>query len=214
MDDERFRPLPDHTRLDYDECCVKLILEEIFPQRYSNLVLSDKPDLQGKTVGIEVTTADSKESQEALNNWVKANFCEDTEQKKRYIERMSQLGIRYTEGFQVWPSFQPSFEQTQKAIEQKIRKVKKGNYKAFPRYELFILTNTWYEEKVVSDAKAYIFTPNISDYFLTIYVLAQGQDLHVFETKEKQYIHIRINVSEQTERNIRARKMVEKAENE
>ena len=78
---DKNKPLPDHTKLDYDECCAKLILEELFPNRYHNLLLADKPDLQGTNVGIEVTIANDSKMQEALNNWVKAYNCSDEKKK-------------------------------------------------------------------------------------------------------------------------------------
>ena len=65
------KPLPDHTKLDYDECCAKLTLEELFPERYAQLTLADKPDLQGQDVGIEVTVANDPKMQEALNKYKK-----------------------------------------------------------------------------------------------------------------------------------------------
>ncbi len=65
---EKNKPLPNHTKLNYDECCAKLILEELFPKRYHKLALSDKPDLQGEEVGIEVTIANNQKMEEARNN--------------------------------------------------------------------------------------------------------------------------------------------------
>ena len=50
-------PLPDHTKLDYYECVAKITLEDLFPDRYQDLKVLDKPDLQGKEIGIEVTKA-------------------------------------------------------------------------------------------------------------------------------------------------------------
>lgn len=74
---DKNKPLPEHTKLDYDECCALLVLKELFPDRYNTLEISDKPDLQGVNVGVEVTIADDKNHQEALKNWVKAYHCDD-----------------------------------------------------------------------------------------------------------------------------------------
>lgn len=84
---DKNKPLPDHTKLDYDECCALLILRELFPDRYSTLEIDDKPDLQGLKVGVEVTIADDRNRQEALNNWIKACYCDDEKKRKYYIER-------------------------------------------------------------------------------------------------------------------------------
>lgn len=45
---EKDRPLPRHTKLDYDECYAKIILEKFFPAKYQNLQISDRPDLRTK----------------------------------------------------------------------------------------------------------------------------------------------------------------------
>ncbi len=209
---DKDKPLPDHTKLDYDECCAKLILEELFPERYTELTLADKPDLQGDGVGIEVTIANDKKTEEARNNWVKAYNCDNDVQKARYKVRMAQLGVRYTGGVQGWPGFAPIFDLTRKAVESKIEKLKKGGYKPFPRYELFVFTDTWYCDTVIADAKTYLFDENVSRYFKTVYVLSQGADLHIFETEKKEHKNVRIDSSEQSDRNIRARRMVEEGE--
>ena len=81
------KPLPDHTKLDYDECCAKLILEELFSKRYGQLTLADKPDLQGDGVGIEVTIANDPKMQEALGNWEKAYWDTDERKKAHHIKK-------------------------------------------------------------------------------------------------------------------------------
>ena len=137
------KPLPDHTKLDYDECCAKITLEELFPARYQNLILADKPDLQGNEVGIEVTLADDCKKQEAVGNWVRANSTYDARIRDSAIERMRQLGVEYTGGIQSWPGFDTSFRQIENAVKKKIEKLKTGNYRIFPRYELFVFTDIW-----------------------------------------------------------------------
>ena len=36
-------------KLRWEECCAKLILERVFPERFGVLTISDKPDLQNFT---------------------------------------------------------------------------------------------------------------------------------------------------------------------
>ena len=209
---DKNKPLPDHTKLKYDECCAKLILEELFLDRYKNLLLADKPDLQGINVGIEVTTADDHNKQESMSNLVKAYNCQDEKARNNKIERLAQLGVKYTGGVQSWPGFIPSFDLTKKAVESKIVKLKNGNYKHFERYELFIFTDTWYHENIVDAARIYLFGDSVNENYKTVYVLSQDFDLHIFETDTESYQNIKIDTSEQTDRNIRARQMVENAE--
>lgn len=209
---EKGKPLPDHTKLDYYECCAKLILEDLFPERYGQLLIADKPDLQGENVGIEVTRANDPKMEEALNNWVKACSCEDESKRARYIQHMARLGVKYSGWVQDWPGRSPSFDLTKQAVETKIRKLASGTYKPFPRYELFVFTDTWYYETVVEDAKRYLFDQRICQYYKTVYVLSEGADLHIFETDTGMHSNILIDCEEQTNRNIRARALVEEAE--
>ena len=207
---DRNKPLPDHTKIDYDECCALLILKELFPDRYSTLVLSDNPDLQGLNVGVEVTIADSKNHLEVLNNWVKAYNCENDKEREKHIERMEQLGVPYTGGVQAWPGYSPSLEEIKEAVNRKVAKLKNGNYKPFTIYELFIFTNTWMYDDRVKDAQQFFKDNNAYESYERIYILEKGYKLFVFEKNNSQ--QITINITEQTERNMRARKMVEDAE--
>ena len=90
-------PLPPHTRLSYDECYAKLILEKFFPNKYENLQLSDKPDLRDlkHNIGIEVTSAIPKEEQEALNLAAMIPYVDEQAQERRR-KRLKKMGYRYT----------------------------------------------------------------------------------------------------------------------
>ena len=207
---DKDKPLPDHTKLDYDECCVLLTLKELFPDKYNSLDISDKPDLQGIDTGVEVTIADEKEHLEALNNWVKAYNCSDEKQKARFVERMQQLGVTYTGGIQSWPGKTPSCKCIKEAVNNKLDKVKTGNYKRFLNNELFILTDEWITETIQAQTEQYFSDNNVYEWFNRIYVLEKGYKLFVFEADNTDQVII--NIPEQSERNTRARRMVEAAE--
>ncbi len=209
---DKNKPLPEHTRLDYNECCALLILKELFPKRYGDLKIKDKPDLQGSQIGVEVTNAIDKKHQEAVSNWVKANYCENEDKKQRYVERMSQCGANYTGGIQAWPGYEPSIKDIYDAVDTKIKKLKRGNYAAFNTYELFIFTEAWLNEKAVQEMSAYFTNNNAFDSYSKIYILEKGYLLFLFDKCEVKLIEI--NNSEQTDRNLRARHMVELAETE
>ena len=209
---DKNKPLPDHTKLDYDECCALLVLKELFPDRYSTLEISDKPDLQGVNVGVEVTIADDRNHQEALNNWVKAYYCDDEKKQKYYIERMKQLGVTYTGGIQFWPERLPSLNHVKESINTKIKKLKSGKYNYFQSYELFIFTDTWMHENISKEMEMFLANSNVFEYYNRIYVFEQESNLHIFE--ENNYQRVVIDITEQSERNIRARRMVEQAEDQ
>lgn len=208
---DKTKPLPDHTKLNYDECCAKLVLEELFPEKYHDLLISDKPDLQGLNVGIEVTNADNEEHREALKLWYTMPYVDDNK-KSRNIARMAQLGVKYTGGIQLWPSFSPKFDAVQQTILNKRQKLNNGNYKLFNRNELFVFTDTWFTDEVIAKAKDFLFTENTTGDFQVIYVLSQGVNLHIFDVLTRSYRYIQIDTSEQSNRNIRARQMIENAE--
>jgi hypothetical protein len=209
---ENATPLPRHTKIDYDECRAKLTLEELFPEKYTQLLLSDKPDLWGNGVGIEVTIADDRKRQEAYSNWIKATKTENEKVRDRAIERMHQLGVEYTGGIQGWPMFDNSFHLIAAAVITKMDKLATGNYSAFPRYELFLFTDIWLSPKKITEADEFFFSERVKYSYQTVYVFSQGRELHIFDTENNTYHLLRIDMSEQSSRNRRAWQMVEEGE--
>ena len=72
-----------HTKLKYDECYAKLILEEYFSDRYGDLQLQDKPDLFDveNNIGIEVVLAVDEKRNEAMTLWAKMPEKNSQQQK-------------------------------------------------------------------------------------------------------------------------------------
>lgn len=202
--------MPDHTIIDYDECCALLILKELFPERYTDLVLDDKPDLQGRKIGIEVTIAIERDHQEAVSNWVKAITSTDENKKTKCIERMKQLGIDYAGTPQSWAGYEPTLGIVREAITSKAEMLRKGNYKLFEEYELFVFTETAMCDDNIQETLNFFTNQNIYECFKRIYIFERGHRLFVFRKEE--YHMIEINTFEQSDRNMRARKIVEMAE--
>jgi len=199
-------PLPDHTKLDYYECVAKITLEDLFPDRYQDLKVLDKPDLQGKEIGIEVTKASDQRHEEILNNWLKANETDDENLKSFYIDRMKHLGKEYTDGFITWPEYQPKFELVKTAIEKKEKKVLSGGYREFGELDLFIFTDVGIYYDVIAEANEYMTCKAHNSLFRIIYVFSRDSELHIYNLHERKYY--KIDVTGQTERNIMAREMV------
>lgn len=212
MEIDKDKPLPGHTKLDYDECCALLILKELFPERYSDLVIADKPDLQGTKIGVEVTIAIEKDYQEVLNNWVKANSCNDENKKRKYIERMKQLGVVYSGGVQSWPGYKHSLEVVFDAVDAKVGKLQRGNYRSFEEFELFMFTDTWIwmRDDIIQELKEFFKNKKIYEYFSRIYILEKGYLLFTYKADGCDFL--KIDIPEQSDRNIRARQLVELAE--
>lgn len=90
--------------------------------------------------------------------------------------------------------------------------MKFGKYKHFLSYELFIFTDTWMHETILKEAEKFFTDNNVFEYFNRVYILENGFKLNIFE--QNNYQNVVIDIAEQSERNIRARRMVEQAENQ
>jgi len=172
--------------------------------------IKDKPDLQCDEVGVEVTIATDRNYQEALNNWIKANYCEDDVKKQKYIERMQQLKVEYKGGTQYWSVYSPSFKMIRDVVNHKIKKLETGKYRKYDNYELFVFSDMWMYESKIEEGKEFFDNNNVYASFRRVYILEIGYILNIFE--EGDYRRIEINETEQADRNIRAREMVELAE--
>ena len=145
---EKDRPLPRHTKLDYDECYAKIVLEKFFPAKYQNLQISDRPDLRTKdgNIGIEVTSAIPQEEQEALALACEIPYIDKEKQK------YTKYGMSHPSRSYGWIGFNyPDIEKTFcrdfiHAIEEKIKKLNSGNYDLLPEYDLFVQSELYIEE--------------------------------------------------------------------
>ena len=76
-----------------NECFAKLVLEKIFPYRFTNLEKREKPDFQNQSndVGVEVTTAVSQKEKEEdkLYSLLIHNKGTPEQQEKRKIESVN-----------------------------------------------------------------------------------------------------------------------------
>ena len=213
-------PLPDHTKIDYNECYAKLVLEKVFPDRYSGLLFSDKPDLRNtdNTIGIEVTSAIPKDVKESTKLWLRlvSNTAKSPDKNK---ERMKQLGGEYTGGIQAWPStvypagnFDKSpFVDVLIAIEEKVTKLNSGNYAILDRYDLYIETELFAVEDfmpIILDRVLKINTGEI--HYSYLYVIFQNK-ICEFDLVNKTY-EIRLMLFDQFDLAMKAREIVERAE--
>lgn len=201
---EKDKPLPSHTRLNYDECYAKLILEKFFPDEYSNLELSDRPDLRDivHNIGIEVTSAIPTGEQEAMELACKIPFLSEQQQKRR-IEYLKRKGYEYTEFCMTgptrsysWTGFDlPPLEETFCAdffcaVSKKTDTLNKGHYAPMSRYNLFVqselLVEDWMPPKMLE------WVVSVSDrekVYSVIYLLALN-GLFVFNIEGKTWTKI------------------------
>lgn len=224
---EKNRPLPSHTKLNYDECYAKIILEMFLPGIYSNLQLSDKPDLRdvGKNTGVEVTSAIPRREQEALSLACEIPYLEEKAQNKRisYLKKIgysySKYGMTHPPRGYMWIGWDnPDVEITfckdfLDAVKAKIEKLNSGKYELLKQYDLFVISELYIEdwmpecllEKLISYKSEKL---NYS----RVYLLALN-GLFVFELNTNKWWAIDIQ-ADRGRLSMLARQMVEEGEND
>ena len=193
---ESDKPLPSHTRLDYEECYAKVILESLFPEEYKDLKIADKPDLVNETtnIGVEVTSAVAQKHREAVRLWSTIPYV-SPEQAERDKERMKQLGVEYQGGVQDWPSESYSasdIEQTPisevvLAFQNKIEKLNSGQYRQFLRYDLFIHSEVWLDSGRAAEVLQILAEKNIGNLVYTSVFLTTSIDIFRFDLLKGNY---------------------------
>lgn len=131
-----------NQKLRWDECCAKLVLESVFPNRFSQLVIRDKPDLQNDSldVGIEVTSAVPPIIKENDSLFSRLTFQNPTtEQKERSLNRVRYLGGQYyDEGYMFSWAGERNISEVYAAYNNKLTKLNSGGYAPFSNQYLFL----------------------------------------------------------------------------
>lgn len=209
---DKNKPLPPHTKLDYWECYAKIVLEEQFPEKFTNLILADKPDLQdsNRSIGVEVTRAENPKQIEAESLYSTLHY--KNENKKAYdIERIEKLGARVHDGFMMGITSNDSFEFINSAIDVKCKTLLKGGYKEFDKYHLFLFSPIYVVDYMLREELEYLLTKNIGDIYCTIYVLVPG-GMYCFDLTTNEYKVFDIDSNMQHKQATKARQMVEEGE--
>ncbi len=198
-----WRPLKKHTKLDYDECHAKLILEKYFPQQYSDLRLSDCPDLrdESRNVGIEVTLANDSKDEEAWSLGSDIHYCQlDEKTKCKKLKRLDQLGYQYKGECMIGPGHQyPSrgpdplpIEKTPclyfiNAVSEKLKKLNSGNYAVLSRYDLFVESQVRIEDWMLPKLLDKLISLSVYKINYTFIYLSALNGLFVFDLATKEY---------------------------
>ena len=144
------KPLPSHLQSKYPEWVALYVLRYCWPDEYSELFISDRPDLQSKRgiIGIEVTEAISERQAKIRSNFTNfihhKNYPDIRELSKSIIENnggtVDDISVLYP---------QKTAEDEQAvfldAIQKKVRKLPSYQDRCFKKMGLFI----WYDEPLV-----------------------------------------------------------------
>src|SRR5659263_763895 len=127
---EKDNPLQDHTKLDYYECYAKIVLEEMFPERFSDLVILDTPDLQNEQldVGVEVTSSINPKQKEAEALYVKWHN-QANEVKKKTERQIERCGAKLNNGVLQGIAGHDNLNRIYSILNNKIEK--NSTYKSF-----------------------------------------------------------------------------------
>lgn len=184
---EKDKPLLRHTRLDYDECYAKLVLEKFFPDEYKNLELSDRPDLRDAkhNRGIEVTSAIPQKEQEAVMLACEIPYLPEEDQKRRieYLKRngykYGKYGMSHPRRSYTWAGLgHPPIESTfcsdfLYAFTKKIEKLNQGKYAVLEQYNLFVNSELHIEDWMPAKILEWLLSKsNREKRYSIIYLLA------------------------------------------
>ena len=219
---DRNRPLPAHTKDTYEECFAKMILEHLFPQRYIDLKIEDRPDLQDlkHQIGVEVTSAVPPEDREASSLWTSTVYMDNGPQKMRNIDRLAQLGVHYTGGVQVWPSKSYQTDSLEnspywaliQSFSDKIQKLNQGHYAKLNQYDLFVHSELfiWPGEETLQLSRLLqemISRNNRSKHFTFVYLLGI-EKLSIWNLKSGVYKMTEVNSDDYLQFGLAARELV------
>lgn len=208
--------------LRYEECYAKVLLENLFPERYYNLEIEDRPDLifYPKGIGIEVTDCTPKYEKEVLNLWLKIprqrGKC-----KQRSLDRLRQLGYTYREGGIIWEAKVYSenlecspLETVFDAVSKKIKKLNDRNYKMLNEYNLFIHSGLFIPDFLMGEFFNRLCDINQGDLiFNSIYLLTNQNTIIVFDMLQKNG-YVKAFKEKQVTYSIKAKEIMERQSNE
>ena len=180
----------------FDEYFAKVVLERCFPEKFSDLQISDKPDLRhGNEIGIEVTNCMPKEAVEAFNLWHRVEK-QGEQTPPRILERLEQLkdtvhlegnSLVWEHGSYVEDDIDNSpIKEFVNALAHKVERLNstRANYAEMKSYELFV--NSFIDISTFNQIYALLARiKKINDKpknFDNIYLITSNQKLLVFDT--------------------------------
>lgn len=146
--------LPHHTKIDFWEEYARQVLLWFEPSTYSSLILADKPDLVdvSSSLGVEVTRSLRASDEEIDAVYAQYLIEEDTERRKRLMERLSQLNACVNEYVCLHPPGRDSFSAILDRHEKKLRLLNRKGYRVFDHNHLFVMSGILANDAMLEDA--------------------------------------------------------------
>ena len=209
---DKNKPLPPHTKLDYWECYAKIVLEELLPEKFTNLMLADKPDLQDNDgcLGVEVTRTENPKQVEAESLYSTLHY-KNEKKKVHDIDRIEKLGARVHDGFMMGIKWSDNFGRINNSIKTKCETIAKGDYEPFDEYHLFMFSPIYAVDYMLQEELQYLIAEDIVKFYSVIYVLVPG-GMYCFDLTTNEYTVFDIDSNMQHKQATKARQMVEEGE--
>lgn len=206
------RPLPKKLEDEYWETVAKLILETIFPERFTRLsVDKESPDLRNENTGIEVTSCINQKTQELDNLYIRYYIYGEESRKEIIKDKIERLGGKINEFALSHPGVSRDLSLLYSCVKNKLSKLNK-NYEVFDSNFLFIFTIDYIADEELSSLLESIIELSLefAIRFNSVFLCSLGGDLYEFDILNETFSHFvdsRISIQEQA---IKARKLIEK----
>lgn len=168
-------PLPPNTKLDWLECFAKIIIENYSSLKVFDFALKDKPDLQSDkfSVGVEVTSAVDKKSQEMDNLYSLLEYNQ-VRNKEKVLKRIEALGGKIDSGILIHPGRYRDLNKVFDSLENKLKKINNDKYTIFNNNSLIIFDDNiimeYEHEKIMLEMIAISNKYNITFDYVFIYI--------------------------------------------
>lgn len=207
-------PLPKHTKVDYYECYAKIILEELYPNKFCNLKIVDKPDLQSidGNYGVEVTIAinENQLRAEGLYRDISYKRCRN---EKKASEKIVECGCKLEGEVLTGKPGTDSFDLILKAFDSKLNKLNENKYSYSRQNYLFIFSDIYAIEDMIMSAIKNMQQKQLNKVrkFLKVYVLVP-EYFYCLNLRSGSYDIYRIESALQVLQSSKARELVEEYE--
>lgn len=211
------KPLPSHTKIRYDECYAKHVLQFLNLLKYEDLQHSDTPDLISKrrSIGVEVTSAIPSKERESVTLYYEIPHEESNSLRLNDIQRIEQCGAKYNDGILEGPNGRNRYSLIYKIFEKKLVSLNSGSYQKFDSYELFIQSNNFFREGDLEELLSnFLNTSTDSTVRFTNVVICAPFFVYLFNIAQSLIRVIELDSSTQYRIATEARREVELAESE
>lgn len=198
------KPKSLHGNLRYDECFAKVVLETFFPEKYSSLVIDDKPDLIDifNEVGIEVTSAVPEATYEAIAIARRIPSLDEKGQRER-IAYLQSNGFKYSpyglthpaRSYFWWGPGYPAIEDTPckillDTVIRKINTLNRGEYMSLKRYNLYVYSDLCIDDWMFNALSEKLEAINKTPLHYSVIYLLAIREMVVFDIDHHEFQRI------------------------